>query len=66
MKKNYKKIQQDEEMSVKERTAIYEHRLSDTGITQMITRTELESECFSLQESKDRMIEKIHRHFHPV
>lgn len=66
MKKNYKKIQQDEETPVKEPGAIYEHRLSDTGITQMITRTELESECFSLQESKDRMIEKIHRHFHPV
>ena len=63
-KKNYKKVQTNNENSVEEPVIIYQCHLSETGVTQIVTQAELDTECLTLQESKKRMIEKIHRHFH--
>ncbi len=30
-----------------------------------ISREELERECFSLEESKKKLLAKAHRHYHP-
>lgn len=41
----------------------YQRRNSEQGVTRMTTQAELETECFSLEESKQKLIEKIHCHY---
>ena len=53
-----------EQCLANESAVSYRRRESDSGVTRMTTRKELEAECFSLEESKNRLVEKIHRHFH--
>jgi len=59
-----KDLQSAEQCLANEPAVSYQRRESDSGITRMTTRKELEAECFSLEESKKRLVEKIHRHFH--
>ena len=53
-----------EQCLANESAVSYQRRESDSGVTRMTTRKELEAECFSLEESRNRLIEKIHRHYH--
>ena len=62
--RKYESIQSPESCMANEPAMAYQRRESDSGITRMTTRKELEAECFSLEESKNRLVEKIHRHFH--
>ena len=49
---------------VEEEQVSYQSQVSSDGITRFITRAELDEECFTLQESKAMILNKIHRHFH--
>ena len=53
-----------EQCLANESAVSYQRRESGSEVTRMTTRKELEAECFSLEESKNRLVEKIHRHFH--
>lgn len=64
MERKYKDISTSNELLVNEPAIAYQHRNSDQGVTRMTTQKELETECFSLEESRNRLIEKIHRHYH--
>ena len=64
MERKYKDIPTSNELLVNEPAITYQHRKSNQGVTRMTTQKELETECFSLEESRNRLIEKIHRHYH--
>ncbi|MBO5250510.1 MAG: hypothetical protein J6B31_00685 [Bacteroidaceae bacterium] len=65
MERKYKDIPTSNELSANEPTMAYQRRSgSGEGVTRMMTQKELETECFSLEDSKNRLIEKIHRHYH--
>ena len=59
----YKSIQTLNELPVHEPAMEYQRRNSEQGVTRMTTQAELETECFSLEESKQKLIEKIHCHY---
>ena len=63
-KKNFQDVQMPNRCSVNEPAVEYQRRNTNFGVTRMITQKELDAECFSLEESKNKLIEKIHRHFH--
>ena len=64
MERKYKDIQTSNELLVNEPAMAYQRRSSDQGVTRMTTQEELETECFSLEESRNRLVEKIQRHYH--
>ena len=64
MERKHKDIPTSNECLVNEPAIAYQRRSSDQGLTRMTTQKELETECFSLEESKNQLIEKIHRHYH--
>lgn len=49
---------------VEESAITYQRESIMPKTTRMIKREELETECFCLEDSKKRIIEKIHSHFH--
>ena len=63
MENKYKSIQTLNELPVHEPAMEYQRRNSEQGVTRMTTQAELETECFSLEESKQKLIEKIHCHY---
>lgn len=63
MEDKYKSIQTLNELPVHEPAMEYQRRNSEQGVTRMTTQAELETECFSLEESKQKLIEKIHCHY---
>lgn len=63
-KNKYESIESPDSCMANEPAMAYQRRASESGITRMTTRKELDAECFSLEESKSRLVEKIHRHFH--
>ncbi len=64
MKKEYKDKQLDKDMSVNESLTTYHYGTSSVRISRKISQAELDAECFTLQESKNKMIEKVARHYH--
>lgn len=63
-KKEYEDIQMSKQDITHEPTVAYQRRTSESGITRMTNQKELETECFSLEESRNKLVDKIHRHFH--
>lgn len=63
-KKDFEDIQLSEQCMVNESAVAYQRRNIDMGITRMTTKEELDAECLSLEESKTKLIEKVHCHFH--
>lgn len=64
MKIKNEKIESTEYGSVKEPVTEYMRKEPVTELTQMISHKIIDSECFTLEESKSRVVGKIHRHFH--
>lgn len=64
MERKYKDIPTSNEWMANESAIAYQRRSSEQEITRTTTEKTLETECFSLEESKNRLIEKIHRHYH--
>lgn len=64
MERKYKDIQTSNEWLTHESAIVYQRRGSEQGVTRATTQKELETECFSLEESRNRLVEKIHRHYH--
>lgn len=65
MKKNSKKKQDNNDnMTLKEEITSYYRKPSYDGITRIVSQTELNTECITLQESKELILEKIKQHFH--
>lgn len=61
--KKYEEIKENEQSLVKEEGISYQHQnLSD--VRQYVSKEELERDCLTLEESRARLLEKIHRHFH--
>ena len=58
------KEQNSVRMSVGEPIEFYHGQVIDSGVTRIIKHAELESDCFTLSESKQRLIEKIHNYYH--
>lgn len=63
MTKEYKNMQSTEEYLVNEPVIAYQHQTDRKSAITMITQDELDETCISLEESKKRIIEKIHYHF---
>ncbi|MCD7923844.1 MAG: hypothetical protein LUI85_03765 [Bacteroides sp.] len=63
MKEKGKKIVEGKNDTAKEEQVSYQPKRSCNGVTRFITQTELDEECFTLQESKAMILEKVHRHF---
>ncbi|MBQ4161565.1 MAG: hypothetical protein IJD84_01535 [Parabacteroides sp.] len=61
-----KKIEQESLQTklIEEPSVMYQRRSFDNGVTRLITQAELDAECFTLAESKKRLIEKIYNHYH--
>ncbi len=67
MEKKYKsKIEHNKDLRVNEPTIEYQRTSSTEGVTRMITQNELESKCFTIEESKNRILTRINRHFHSI
>ena len=67
MEKKYKsKIEHNKELWVSEPTIAYQRTSSTEGVTRMTTQKELDSKCFTIEESKNRILTKINRHFHNI
>lgn len=64
MERKYKDIPTSNEWMANESAIAYQRRSSEQEVTRTTTEKTLETECFSLEESKNRLIEKIHRHYH--
>lgn len=64
MKDKFTIMPSQEQGIANEPAMAYKRRESDSGLTLTISQKELETECFSLEESKNKLIETIHRHFH--
>ena len=64
MERKYKDIPTSNEWMANESAIAYQRRSSEQDITRTKTEKTLDTECFSLEESKNRLIEKIHRHYH--
>lgn len=47
----------------REELAYYQRSANSEGVTRMVSQKTLDEECMSLEESKKRMMEKIHNHF---
>ena len=66
MEKKYKKIEHNNDLWVNEPTIAYQRTSSTEGVTRMMTQKELNSKCFTIEESKNRILTKINRHFHNI
>lgn len=64
MTKKYKDLQSTEEYIVNEPIITYQHQENKMEALSMITQEELDATCITLEESKRRIVERIHRHFH--
>ena len=62
MRKRYKKITEHEQSLLNEREIFQYQRVAD--ISEKVSREELERDCLTLEESRKRLLEKIHRHYH--
>ena len=62
-KKEYEDMLISNSYMVNEPAMTYQRRSTDSGITRMMTQKEIDAECFSLDESKSKLVDKIHRHF---
>ena len=64
MEREYKDIPTSNEWMANESAIAYQRRSSEQEITRTTTEKTLETECFSLEESRNRLVEKIHHHYH--
>ena len=62
-KKEYEDMQISNPCMANEPAMAYQRRNTDSGITRMMTQKEIDAECFSLEESKSKLVDKIQRHF---
>lgn len=60
--KKYKDLG-NKDILAKEPIMMYQRNLSDNGVTRMISKAALQQECLSLEESKNKILDKVHRHF---
>ena len=56
-------MQTNEEFVVNETIMTYQRQTDRVSAISMITQDELDAACISLEESKKRIIERIHRRF---
>lgn len=61
MEKKYPPLQSVRQ-TVNEPVSVYSP--SNINALKTITQAELDAECLTLQASKEKLIEKIHKHFH--
>lgn len=66
MENKYKKTEDNKELWVNEPTIAYQPTTSTEGVTRIMTQKELDLECLTIEESKNRVLNRINRHFHNV
>ena len=61
--KKYEELKENEQALVKEEGSSYQYQ-NFSDIRQYVSREELERDCLTLKESREKLLEKIRCHYH--